>query len=533
MQVPHRAATAGAPPRVRAVAPSADTPSERAGRRRKIVGLVLGPLLLVAIAAAPLPLTREQQGLLAVMTFAITFWVSDALPIPVTSLLVLALLVVLDVPPDAAGVSDRAAQRVFNEFASETLFLLIGSFMIAQAMIKYDLSHRIALAVLSLPGIARSTRRVVVSYGLLGIMLAAVMDNGSVAAMLLPIALGLSAALGDRIRATDPASMARQRLRFGTALMLMTAYAPTVGSLLTPVGDPTNLVARDMIDLHLGVRISFAQWTLLALPVVVVLFGALCVVVLALNRPEVVRIPGARRWVASERRTLGPMSRGEKNTVVVFGFVIFLWLLPTLVSIVAGRESAARAFVGERMPAAVAAILAATLLFLLPVSWKERRFTLTWQEATRIDWGTVLLVGTGLTLGDLMAQTGLAELIGRQLASSVGGTSDLLIYLLIAVTGVLLSEAASNLAAVGILVPIVPALVGSVGGDAMTAMLIATYATRYGFMLPISTSANAIVYGSGVVPMRAMVRVGAVVDLVGVALIVALVPVMTRLVEIS
>jgi sodium-dependent dicarboxylate transporter 2/3/5 len=437
---------------------------------------------------------------------------------------------VLDVPPDVPGGSTRAAERVFNQFASETLFLLIGSFMIAQAMLKYDLSRRIALGVLSLPGVARSTWRVVASFGALGMLLAGVMDNGSVAAMLLPIALGLNTALSDRIRATDPASMARSQLRFGTALMLMTAYAPTVGSLLTPIGDPTNLVARRIIEQQLGVRISFTDWTLIAAPIVLVLFGVLCVLLLTLYRPEVVRIPGARRWVHSELASLGPMSRGEKNTVIVFTTVVLMWMTPSLVSLVAGRESGARAFIGDRMPASVAAILAATLLFLLPVNWKERRFTLTWAEATRIDWGTVLLVGTGLTLGGLMTSTGLAELIGRELASSVGGTSDLLIYLLIAVTGVLLSEAASNLAAVGILVPIVPALVASVGGDALTAMLLATFATRYGFMLPISTSANAIVYGSGAVSITAMIRAGAVVDVIGVGLIVLMVPLMTGLV---
>jgi sodium-dependent dicarboxylate transporter 2/3/5 len=505
-------------------------PDASASSLRKPIGLVVGSLLLVVIVLVPLPLTREQQGLLAVLSLAIVFWVSDALPIPVTSLLVLALLVVLDVPPDVPGSSPRAAERVFNQFASETLFLLIGSFMIAQAMIKYDLSRRIALEVLSLPGVARSTWRVVASFGALGVLLAAVMDNGSVAAMLLPIALGLNTALSDRIRAIDPALAARKQLRFGTALMLMTAYAPTVGSLLTPIGDPTNLVARRLIEQQLDVRISFSDWTIVAAPIVVVLFGVLCVLLLVLNRPEAVRIPGARRWVQSERASLGPMSRGEKNTVIVFSLVVVLWLTPTFVSLAAGRESAAREFIGDRMPSSVAAILAATLLFLLPVNWKERRFTLTWAEATRIDWGTVLLVGTGLTLGGLMASTGLAELIGRELASSVGGTSDLPMYLLIAITGVLLSEAASNLAAVGILLPIVPALVASVGGDALTAMLIATFATRYGFMLPISTSANAIVYGSGSVSITAMIRAGAVVDVIGVGLIVVMVPLMTGLV---
>jgi sodium-dependent dicarboxylate transporter 2/3/5 len=498
----------------------ADDPVE--GKRSKLVGLVVGPLLLVAIVLSPMPLSQEQQALAAVLVFAVTYWISEALPIPVTSLLALALCVVLDVAPGQGNT----ARLVFSEFASPLLFLLIGGFVIAQAMLKYNLTRRIALRVLSLHGVD-STYEIVIVFGALGVLLASVVDNGAVAAMLLPVALGLNEELSKPIRDLCDEPAAAPHLGFSAALMLMTAYGPTVGALLTPFGDASNLLGRQYIEREVGVRISFTQWVVVAAPVVLTLFAVMCVVVLALNRPEVRRIPGTRRFVQAERRELSRMSRGEINTLIAFAAAVILWLLPTIVGVVAGRLSPAHRLVIDRVPPEVAAVLAATLLFVLPVNWRLRRFTLTWEDAQRIDWGTILLVGSGVTLGSLMASTGLADLIGESLAGSLSG-SPLLVYLAIAGLSILLSELTSNLASIGIILPLVPAMTAAGGGDTLTAALIATFATKYGFMLPISTSANAIVYGSGQLPITRMIRTGVVVDLSAILIIVVGVTVMLR-----
>jgi sodium-dependent dicarboxylate transporter 2/3/5 len=493
-------------------------PGFTAGGRRALIGMVLGPVLLVGMLAAPINLTQDQHALGAVLGFTMVYWITEALPIPVTSILALALCVVLNVGPAHGQTSP--AEIVFSDFSSPTLFLLIGGFVMAQAMIKHDLHRRLALWVLSLPGVAHSTYRVVFAMGSLAALLSSVIADGAVATMLLPVALGLNKELSERIRAQSPELAAKQRLRFSAALMLMTAYATTVGGLLTPIGDPANLIGRAFIDRELGLHISFVKWFLLAAPIVVVLFGVLCGVLLLFNRPETREIIGGRRLVRYQRAELGPMSRGEINTAFAFGTAVSLWLLPTIGGFIAGSDSPLHDFLSFRLDPAVGAIIGAALLFVLPVDWQRREFTLTWPDATKIDWGTVLLVGTGLTFGRLMVSTGLAALIGHSLAGTFSGVGATFVYVLAAVIAILISETTSNTASVGIVVPTIPALVAAGGGDGVTAAMIATFAATYGFMLPISSSANAIVYSSGRIPITRMVISGAVIDLSGILIIV-------------
>lgn len=496
--------------------------------RRKAMGIALGPILLTAVLLAPLPVTARQHHLTAVLVFTITYWISEALPIPITSILALVLCVLLNVPPIHG--SETATQVTFTSFASPTLFLFIGGFIIAQAMVKHGLSKRAALRVLAIPGVARSPYAVVIALGLLGAGLSSVIASGAVATMLLPIAIGIESSLSGLIRKACPEVSGSMRLRFGTALMLMVAYGTTVGGLLTPIGDPSNLIGLQFIQSDLHRRVSFIHWVELAAPVVVVLFSVLCVVILVLNRPEVTQIPGARRFVRQQRSELGPMSRGEVNTLIVFILAVCLWVLPSAAGLIMGAESKLHLFLLGHFDPSVGAILAATVLFLLPVEKHRRAFTLTWEDAAKIDWGTVLLMGSGLTLGKFMSSTGLAGTIGHGTASLLGHPGVVTIEVVAAATAILISETTSNTASVGIMVPIIPALTAGASGAALVPAVVAVFAATYGFMLPISTSANAIAYSSGAIPITKMIRTGLVVDLSGIIIIVAGVSLMGSLV---
>lgn len=487
------------------------------GRRR--FGLLLGPVILAGVLAAPLPLTRAQHILVAIIAFAMTYWALEAIPIPITCLVVLALCVLLDVPGTSGTDGEAPGQLIYAGFSSTTVFLLIGGFIIAQAMIKHGLNRRIALAVLSIPGVAGSTSRVIVAFGILGAALSSVIANGAVAAMLLPIAIGIDRSLSERIRLIRPDLADRHTLRFSTSLMLMTAYGITIGGLLTPVGDPSNLIGQYFIQQELGVRVSFGRWILLTAPIVVVLFVLLTVLLIPLNRPEVRRLPGAREMIRRERRELGPMSRGEFNALGAFVLAVFLWVLPTLVGVIWGTDSPAHLIVRDRVDPAVAALVAASVLFVMPVRWRGPEFTMTWEDATRIEWGTILLIGTGLTLGRLLVSTGLAKVLGETLAGRVLGAPAWVVYLMAGAIAIVISEITSNTASVGIVVPMIPAIALSSGVDPVTAALVAVFAATYGFMLPISTSSNAIAYSSGAVPIRSMMRTGLLVDLTGVVVI--------------
>jgi len=301
--------------------------------------------------------------------------------------------------------------------------------------------------------------------------------------------------------------------------MLMTAYASSAGGIGTPVGTPPNLVGLAMIERQLGVRIPFFQWMLLAVPILAVMCVFLFGLLWTTNRPELRRIEGCRDYVRREVAKLGPWSRGEKNTLIAFLLTVVLWGIPGLLSILVGSASETYRAYAARFPEAVAALIGATLLFALPVSWKRREFTLTWSQATRIDWGTLILFGGGISLGSLMFESGLADAVGASLLELAGVRSVWGITLAAIAIAVVVSEATSNTAAANMVIPVTISLAFAAGVNPLPPALGATLGASWGFMLPVATPPNAIVYGSGMVPITRMIRAGFLFDLGGILII--------------
>ena len=462
---------------------------ERFERWRQTIGLFLGPIVFLVLYFIPLPLDPAQQGLAAVWGFVIVYWLTEPIPIPVSAVLALAMCVLFGV---------ASAEAIFGAFASDTIFLFIGAFIIA--------------------------------FGAIAALLSAFISNTATAAMLLPIGLGMMGALAGLVADQAEGERDPSRLRFGTAMMLMIAYGASVGGLITPIGSPPNLIGIGFIEDQVGTTITFFTWTIMALPIVILMFLALCVILILLNRPEVRRISGAGEYIAEERSRLGGISAGERNTLIAFGVAVTLWILPGVVSLIFGQESGPASFLREHLNEGVVAILAAALLFILPISWSERRFTLTWNEAVRIDWGTILLFGAGITLGKLLSDTGLAKTIGNGITNALGVTSLLAVSILAVVVAILISETTSNTASVGIVVPIIIPIAVAAGVPPLLPALAAIFGASYGFMLPVSTPPNAIVYGSGMIPITKMVRSGVVFDIIGAVLIVTGVTTMAQLI---
>jgi len=485
---------------------------ERFERGRQTIGLFLGPIVFLAMYFTPLPLAPAQQTLAAILSFVIVYWLSEAVPIPVTAVLALAACVLFGV---ASG------DTVFGAFANPTIFLFIGAFIIAEAMMSHGLDRRFAFQVLSLPGVSKSTYGVIIAFGAIAMAISAFISNTATTAMLLPIGLGMMAALGGLVSEQAEGERDPSRLRFGTALMLMIAYGASVGGLITPIGSPPNLIGIGFIEAETGTTISFFEWTIAALPIVILMFVALCIILILLNRPEVRRISGADEYIAEERSKLGAFSRGERNTLIVFAVAVTLWILPGIIGLIFGEDSGPFKAFNERLNEGVAAILAAALLFILPINWAERRFTLNWNQAARIDWGTILLFGSGIALGKLMSDTGLAKALGNGIVNALGVTSLLAITILSTIVAILISETTSNTASVSIVVPIVIPIAAAAGVEPLIPALAAVFGASYGFMLPVSTPPNAIVYGSGMIPITKMVRSGIVFDIIGAVLIVA------------
>ncbi len=246
---------------------------ERFEKARRTVGLFLAPAVFLIFYLLPLDMDETQQKLAAALLFVVVLWISEAVPIPIGGLLGIALIVLIGVAP----VDD-----VLAPFGSSTVFVFIGAFIIAQAMLRHGLARRFAFRVLAVPGVGKSTVRTIVAFGVITCLLSAFVSNTATVAMLLPTAIAILGTLANIIEdKTDRPGLDPTKLRVGIALMLMLAYGASVGGLLTPVGSPPNLIGRGLIEEATDERISFLEWVLAALPICAAMFVVLCVVLLA------------------------------------------------------------------------------------------------------------------------------------------------------------------------------------------------------------------------------------------------------------
>lgn len=479
------------------------SPAERKFERaRRTLGLPLGPLTAAALYLIPMPaLSPEAHTLAAVLGWVVLWWVTEPVPIPVTALLGAALCVLGGVAP---------AKQVLAPFAEPTIYLFLGSFLLAEAMSVHGLDRRVACQILSLRWVGSGLGRVLFTFGAITAFLSMWISNTATAAMMYPIGLGIVSACG-----AGRAGGSRRDSPLSTGMMLMVAYAASVGGIGTPVGSPPNLIGMAMIEKFAGVKIHFFQWMLIAVPLLAVMFLALFALLTLLHRPVAASAEGGRRYVRAQMAELGPWSRGEINALLAFSVAVVLWVVPGFLALVWGPDSVPAKAYNGRVPEAVAALLAASLLFVLPLDWGKREFTLSWKQAVRIDWGTLLLFGGGMSLGNLMFETKLARAVGEGILGLSGASSTWGITLAAIFTAILVSEATSNTASANMVVPVMISLALAAGVDPVPPALGATLGASWGFMLPVSTPPNAIVYGSGMVPITAMVKAGLIFDIAG------------------
>ena len=494
------------------------SPREAAFERwRRIAGACLAP---VAFAVAYLlcagHLTPAGQTLAAILATVIVLWVCETLPLPVTALGGAVLCIVLGVAP---------ARQVLAYFADPIVFLFIGSFMLARAMTRHRLDQRIALSFLSIRWISTRPARLLAGLGFVTGGLSMWVSNTATTAMMLPIALGILGALHQmRVRAgVVSGAIDVRQWPFATGMLLMVAYGASIGGIGTPVGSPPNLIAIGLIERNAGVDIGFFTWMALAVPMLVLMGGVLFVLLYSLHPAsrdgrEAAFAGGGddmHAHIDRERRQLGPWARGQTNTLLAFGVTVVLWVLPGVLAVMGLDDSPVGAWLTARVPEAVAAMVGAILLFILPVNAREGTFTMTWDDAVQIDWGTILLFGGGLALGTLMFETGVASAMGEGVAATLGASSLWTLTFVSIAIGIVLSEATSNTAAANMVIPVAIAVAQAAGVNPVPPALGACFGASYGFMLPVSTPPNAIVYGTGLVPIPAMMRAGILFDVIG------------------
>ena len=477
------------------------SPAElRFERARRTLGLAAGPLAFALLLLFPVPAPSPAGArLTAILAWVLVWWISEAVPIPVTSLLGPALAVV-------CGVGSAA--EIFAPFGDPIVLFFLGSFVLAEAMAASGLDRRFAYAILRRPGVSATPTRLLVGFAAISAGLSAWLNNTATTAMLYPIGLSVLSALARAAGDVDP-----RRLRFGTALMLILAYASSIGGIATPVGTAPNLITLGQLDALAGVRIPFFHWMLLAVPIALVMLAILLVWLRLALPPDVPGARGVRAELLAQAARLPPLSRAERNVLAAFGATVAGWVLPGVLAVALGAESASVRALQRVLPESVVAILGAALLFVLPIDWRARRFTLAWSDAARIDWGTLLLFGGGLSLGGAMFRTGMAQALGDGLVAWTGGGSLVVLTFLFAWVALALTETTSNTATATMIAPLAIAAAQSAGVSPIPPAVAVALASSMAFMLPVSTPPNAIVYGSGAIPITAMLRHGTVLDL--------------------
>ena len=254
-------------------------------------------------------------------------------------------------------------------------------------------------------------------------------------------------------------------------------------------------------------------------PIVIILYFFLWLYLNKLSPAGIKEISGSSEMIQREKAKLGKWTRGQKSTIVAFSVAIFLWIFSGLIALFSGEGSPLYETINSRLPEAVGALTGAVLLFLLPGN-KEGEKAITWERAVEIDWGVVLLYGGGFALGVLSFQTGLAESVGRGLTGLLPLSGEFGLLVAAVFVAIIVSETTSNTASANMVVPVVIAIAQAQGANPLIPALGATFGASLGFMLPVSTPCNAIVYGSGYIPLMKMIRYGVLLDIVGAIVII-------------
>ncbi|TDG12559.1 SLC13/DASS family transporter [Seongchinamella unica] len=442
-------------------------------------GLILATLCALALAHGGYNSDIVIVGFVAVL--CVVWWVFEPVPIPVTSLLPLAVLPLFGVLTPA---------EVGQAYGSPLILLLLGGFLLSQAMEHSGAHQRIAIGMVNLFG-AHSGLRLVLGFMAAAALLSMWISNTATTLMLLPVVLAVLEASPDKDRLAAP-------------LLLGVAYAASVGGMGTPIGTPPNLIFMQVYKETTGQSISFTTWMTWAVPVVVLMVPAMALILTRNVRGSLsVTLPREGAWRSEEKRVM-----------LVFGLTALAWV--TRSEPFGGWQSWLD--LPQANDASVA-LLAVVLMFLLPNGKGER--LLTWDRAVRIPWGVLLLFSGGICLAKGFVSSGLSELLGGMF-SDIATVPVYLLILLIALTVTFMTETTSNTASTTLLMPVLAAAALTAGIAPEVLMVPAAMSASCAFMLPVATAPNTVVYGSGMLTVSRMAREGLMLNLLGAGIISAI-----------
>lgn len=469
---------------------------------RSSIGLFLGPFLFLVLLMMPTPEGFEPLAMhvAAVTALMATWWITEAIPIPATSLLPIVLFPIL-------GIADGA--QVTLSYANHIIYLFMGGFLIAVAVQKWNLHKRIALHTIRLVGV--TPERVVLGFMLTTAGLSMFISNTAATMLMVTIGLAVLQRTTEKLESQPGNTIDTRKghFRFGIALMLGIGYSSSIGGIATLIGTAPNAIFAGIVEQTYGQTINFVDWIKFAMPLslLMLLFSWFYLTRIACPS-EIKQIPGGRETFEKELEELGPITRQESMVLAILILVAVLWLVNGLVTIESLR------FVKD----STIAMTCALLLFIIPSDIKKREFLLDWNTAVTIPWDILILFGGGFALALGFSESGLTKDVAEKL-NILEGSNLIIIIAAVTTLVILVTEVTSNTATATISLPIMIALAEAMKVHPYGLMITATIAASFAFMLPVATPPNAIVFGSRYVTIPQMIKAGIWLYLIGMILI--------------
>ena len=463
------------------------------------VGLLIGLLFFVIplFVSAPAGMSDLGWRTAGIALLLAAWWATEVLPIPITSLLPMLLFPAVGV----MGMTESAAP-----YARPTIFLLLGGFIIATALARWNLHRRLALNILVRVG--DNPAAIIGGFMAATAVMSMWISNTASTIMMIPIALSLA---GEIVKDSSA-----KHQGFILCLVLGIAYAASIGGLGTPIGTPPNLFVVSFMRETYDIEISFFTWMMFGIPTVIIMVPVAWYVLTKWAYPfNLSDAPVAQSLLQTELADMGSMSLPEKRVAAVFLLVALCWIFRVPVQ----QNLHVLLWLNDAM----IAIGGATLLFMVPSGCKTEKATtlLDWDTANNIPWGVLLLFGGGLSLAAGVKTSGLAIWLGTAMAGL--GTMPLIVMVLcLVVLVVFLTELTSNTATVATLLPVLGALAATTGIDPMMLFAPVALSASCAFMLPVTTAPNAVIYSTGKVTIPQMANAGFRLNLVAIMVVTVL-----------